>query len=283
LRKTLAHFNELVMMSHSIFSLPFIFIAMLVAAEGWFGWELLLLGGLAAFTARNFAMAFNRYVDRDIDAQNARTAKRPSVDGRVSATAMMVFMVVNALGFVATSYAINSLAFALSIPILLVLASYSYFKRFSAMAHVVLGVTLGLAPIAGAIAVSASIPAWSAMLASGVVLWVAGFDILYSLQDVEFDTKQGLFSIPSRFGVQNALSIALAFHIMTVVLWGWFVVETNLGVWGYIAVGASAVMLGYEHALVRRDFVHINRAFFTVNGYIGIFFLFCVAMQKVVM
>ena len=170
----LKYFNELVMFQHSIFSLPFIFIAMIVSAKGWFGFGLFFLGLLAAITARNFAMGLNRYADREFDAKNPRTANRPSVDGRLSASSILLFTIVNALVFVAVAYMINTLAFYMSIPLLVVLGSYSYFKRFSALAHVVLGLSLGLAPIAGAIAVEGSIPFWSILLSWRYVLgsWI---------------------------------------------------------------------------------------------------------------
>ncbi len=273
LREKIAHFSELVMFKHSVFSLPFIFIAMVVAAKGWFGWKLLLLGTIAAVSARNFAMGVNRYLDRDIDTLNPRTANRPSVDGRVSGVEMVLFIFVNAVVFIADAWMINSLAFKLSIPILVVLAAYTLFKRFSSLAHVVLGVSLGLAPVAGAVAVSAQIPAWSLWLAAGVTFWVAGFDLLYSLQDMEFDRKHGLHSIPSRLGASRTLAIAAFFHLLSVVLWGVFVSAAALGLFACLAVLFAAVMLGYEHYLVRKDFTQIDRAFFTVNGYLGFVFL----------
>jgi len=266
-------FSELVMFKHSVFSLPFIFIAMLVAAEGWFGWKLLFLGTLAAVTARNFAMGVNRYLDRDIDILNPRTKGRPSVDGRVSNTQMLLFIALNALLFVAVAYFINALAFKLSLPILLVLGAYTLFKRFSALAHLILGVSLGLAPIAGVVAVSGEITAWSVYLALGVMFWVAGFDLLYSLQDMEFDRANNLHSIPSRFGAQKTMWIARVFHLLAVLLWGVFVFSAQLGIWADLAVLFAAVMLSYEHYLVNKDFTKIDRAFFTVNGYLGFVFL----------
>ena len=275
------HFNELVMFEHSIFSLPFIFIAMVVAADGWFGWWLLLMGVLAALSARNFAMGLNRYADRDIDALNPRTKNRPNVDGRISATSIMIFVAVNAFVFIAVAYMINQLAFALSIPILFILGAYSYFKRFSSLAHIVLGVSLGLAPIAGVVAVSAEIPVWSVMLSLGVIFWVAGFDLLYSLQDMEFDKENNLHSIPSKYGSKNTLVISSLFHIMTVVFWAAFVYMSQLGNFAVLAVLLSAVMLGYEHYLVRKDFTQIDRAFFTVNGYLGIMFFILIVLDKV--
>jgi 4-hydroxybenzoate polyprenyltransferase len=272
-------FNELVMFQHSIFSLPFIFIAMVVAAQGWFGFTLLVLGTLAALTARNFAMGFNRYLDRDIDALNPRTKNRPSVDGRIDAKSMLIFTIANALGFIAVAYFVNDLALLLSIPILIIIGSYSYFKRFSFLAHIILGVSLGLAPIAGVVAVSESIPLWSIFLSIGVLFWVAGFDLLYSLQDMEVDKELGLHSIPSKFGAQNTMMFSKIMHSFTVIFWALFVVEANLGIFGYLAIIVSALMLSYEHYLVNKDFAKIDRAFFTVNGYLGIIFFIFIVLE----
>lgn len=274
-------FNELVMFEHSIFSLPFIFIGMIVAADGWFGWWLLLMGVFAALSARNFAMGVNRYADRDIDAQNPRTQNRPNVDGRLDSTSILIFIVINAIVFIAVAYMINPLAFALSFPILIVLGGYSYFKRFSSLAHIVLGISLGLAPIAGVVAVSATIPAWSVILSLGVIFWVAGFDLLYSLQDMDFDKENNLHSIPSKYGSDATLLISAFFHMLTVLFWGLFVWVAELGIFAHLAVLLSALMLGYEHYLVRKDFTQIDRAFFTVNGYLGIAFMLLIITDKV--
>ncbi|HLD22727.1 MAG TPA: menaquinone biosynthesis prenyltransferase MqnP [Sulfuricurvum sp.] len=281
LARRLQDFNELVMFQHSVFSLPFIFIAMIVGANGWFGFKLLILGALAAISARNAAMGFNRYVDRVYDIHNSRTAGRPSVDGRLDGASIAIFTAVNALVFMAVAYFINDLAFYLSFPVLIVLFSYSYFKRFSSMAHIVLGISLGLAPMAGAIAVLGDVPLWSLLLSIGVVFWVAGFDLLYSLQDMEFDITNGLHSIPSRFGANATLKISFVFHIITVLFWYWFVKEADLGIFADAAVGFSALMLAYEHYLVRRDFTKIDRAFFTVNGYLGFVFIGFIILDKV--
>lgn len=273
-------FNELVMFEHSIFSLPFIFIAMIVAADGWFGFWLFFMGILAAISARNFAMGVNRYADRDIDAKNPRTENRPNVDGRLDATTILIFILVNAFVFIGVAYMINSLALMLSVPILFILGGYSYFKRFSSLAHIVLGISLGLAPIAGVVAVSATIPAWSVILSLGVIFWVAGFDLLYSLQDMDFDKENNLHSIPSKYGSNATLFISSFFHILTVLFWALFIWVAQLGIFAIIAVVLSAVMLSYEHYLVRKDFTQIDRAFFTVNGYLGIAFLLLIILDK---
>ncbi len=272
IKQKLKNFNELVVFEHSIFSLPFIFIAMVVAQRGWFGFKLLILGLFAAISARNFAMAVNRYLDRDVDALNPRTKNRPSVDGRVSTKEMLVFIVVNASIFILVAYFINTLAFILSIPILAILAIYTIFKRFSALAHIILGISLGLAPIAGAVAVLGSIPTWVVYLSIGVTFWVAGFDLLYSLQDMEFDKENNLHSIPSSLGAKKTLALALIFHTITILFWYLYINESALHLFGYLAIIFSAIMLAYEHYLVRKDFTKIDRAFFTVNGYLGFIF-----------
>ncbi len=274
-------YMKLVKFEHTIFSIPFILIGMIVAANGWFGWKLLILGIIAAVSARNFAMAVNRYLDTDIDAKNPRTKNRVSVTGEVKKNEMLIFIIINALVFIITAYFINKLAFKLSIPILIILGGYSYFKRFSEFAHLILGLSLGLAPIAGVIAVKASIPCWSVFLAIGVMFWVGGFDVLYSLQDIEFDKKEGLYSIPSVLGEKAALFIAKFFHILSVIFWVLFVIYAKLGFFAWLAVIISALTLWYEHKLVNRDYKNIPVAFFTLNGYLGIVFLICIILDKV--
>lgn len=275
-------FNELVMFKHSVFSLPFIFIAMVVAANGWFGFVLLLLGVIAAVTARNYAMGVNRYADRKFDVLNERTQFRPSVDGRLDGTSVLLFTIVNAVVFVITAYLINDLAFYLSFPMLAVLGSYSYFKRFSSAAHLVLGISLGLAPIAGVVAVLGEITPWSVLLSLGVMFWVAGFDLLYSLQDIDFDTENNLHSIPSQYGAGATMMLSALFHLLAVVFWLLFAWCAGLGVYAFIGILLSGCMLLYEHYLVRKDFQKIDRAFFTVNGYLGFIFLAFIIADRIV-
>jgi len=280
LKKLLQDFNELVMFKHSIFSLPFIFIAMIVAADGFFGYKLLFFGTLAAITARNFAMGFNRYADLDIDILNPRTANRPSVDGRLSKDKILGFTIVNALLFIYISYFINQLAFTLSIPILVLLGAYSLFKRFSSLAHLMLGVTLGLAPIAGVIAVEEQITIWAVLLSLGVIFWVSGFDLLYSLQDIEFDKKSSLHSIPAKYGQDATLFISKIFHGLTILFWLLFSIEANLGLFAYLAVIISAIILYNEHKIVSKDIKQIDKAFFTLNGYLGIIYFILIMIDK---
>ena len=280
--KILSDLNELVMFKHSIFSLPFIFIAMIVSADGWFGWRLFFLGILAAISARNFAMGFNRYADIDIDKENPRTANRPSVDGRLDKNSILIFTVVNALVFIIVAYFINSLAFWLSFPILAILGGYSLFKRFSSLAHLVLGLSLGLAPIAGVVAVQGEITLWSIFLSIGVMFWVAGFDLLYSLQDIEYDKEVQLHSIPSVYGSKCTLFLSKIFHALTILFWIFFAYLSGSGFFIYLAIFASAVILYFEHVIVNKDFSKIDKVFFTLNGYLGIMFLIFVIIDKAI-
>ena len=278
--------SDLIVFKHSVFALPFIFTAMIVSSKAingsmWFGFKLFILGLLAAVSARNFAMAFNRYADRDIDKYNPRTANRPSVDGRIGAKNMQLFIALNALIFIVVAYMINDLAFYLSIPILIILGGYSLFKRFSPYAHLVLGVSLGLAPIAGVVAIQESIPMWSVLLSIGVMYWVAGFDLLYSLQDMEYDKANGLFSIPSRFGQDATFFISRLFHAQTVLFWLLFVINAELGFFAYVGVVVAAVVLFFEHRIVLKDFSKIDRAFFTLNGYLGVIFFVLIFLDRI--
>ena len=278
--KKLKDIAELIVFKHSVFALPFIFVAMIVASKiengsAWFGFKLLILGTICAVSARNFAMAFNRYQDEDIDKLNPRTASRPSVDGRIGKGNMQLFIAANALIFIICAYFVNSLAFWLSFPILAILGGYSLFKRFSELAHLVLGLSLGLAPIAGVVAVSATIPLWSVLLCLGVTFWVAGFDLLYSLQDMKFDQENKLFSIPAIYGDKATLFLSAIFHALAFILWLLFAWAAELGAMALFGIVVSGVILFFEHRIVRRDFSKIDRAFFTLNGYLGIlFFIF---------
>ncbi len=272
--------SELVVFEHTIFSSSFILIAMVVAANGWFGFDIFILCTLALIGARNFAMAINRYADIDIDKENPRTKFRPNADGRISPIKIMIFAILNAAIFVLVSYFINDLAFLLSFPFLFILAIYSYFKRFSVFAHFILGVSLSLAPIAGVIAVLGYIPVWSIFLAIGVMFWVAGFDLLYSIQDVDFDKKKGLFSMPAIYGVNNTLIISRICHICACLFWFLFIIYSNGGIFAFIGLVFAILMLIYEHYLVNKDFLNIPKAFFQTNGYLGFIFLFFIILDN---
>ncbi|AXP09104.1 4-hydroxybenzoate polyprenyltransferase [Campylobacter hepaticus] len=277
------HILELVVFKHSIFALPFLLSSMMVASKltydsAWFGFKALILGIICAISARNFAMASNRLMDEDIDKNNPRCANRPNISGKIGRKTIWIFIILNAIIFILCSYFINALAFYLSFPVLFILAIYSAFKRFSSLAHLVLGFCLGLAPIAGSIIVMGKIHLYSVILCLGVSFWTSGFDLLYSLQDMDYDKKVGLYSIPAKFGLKITLFISAFFHVLAVLFWLLFVWEVwgiALGNIALIGVIISAIILALEHKIIHKDFIHINKVFFTLNGYLSIiFFIF---------
>ncbi|ENQ6681204.1 menaquinone biosynthesis prenyltransferase MqnP [Campylobacter upsaliensis] len=271
---------ELVVFKHSIFALPFLLSAMIVASKlkndsVWFGFSALILGIICAVSARNFAMATNRLIDEDIDKDNPRCKDRPNISGRIGKMSVWGFILVNALVFIVCSYFINPLAFYLSFPVLFLLAFYSAFKRFSSLAHLVLGFCLGLAPVAGSIIVLGEIHLFSVILCLGVTFWTAGFDLLYSLQDMEYDKKVGLHSVPAKFGANATLFISAFCHFLATLFWLLFVWVAPLGGLAFFGVLICGAILMAEHLIVRKNFAHIDRAFFTLNGYLSVvFFIF---------
>ncbi|ELY5425625.1 4-hydroxybenzoate polyprenyltransferase [Campylobacter upsaliensis] len=271
---------ELVVFKHSIFALPFLLSAMIVASKlkndsVWFGFSALILGIICAVSARNFAMATNRLMDEDIDKDNPRCKDRPNISDRIGKMSVWGFILVNALVFIVCSYFINPLAFYLSFPVLFLLAFYSAFKRFSSLAHLVLGFCLGLAPVAGSIIVLGEIHLFSVILCLGVTFWTAGFDLLYSLQDMEYDKKVGLHSVPAKFGANATLFISAFCHFLATLFWLLFVWVAPLGGLAFFGVLICGAILMAEHLIVRKNFAHIDRAFFTLNGYLSVvFFIF---------
>ncbi|EAK4283180.1 4-hydroxybenzoate polyprenyltransferase [Campylobacter upsaliensis] len=271
---------ELVVFKHSIFALPFLLSAMIVASKlkndsVWFGFSALILGIICAVSARNFAMATNRLMDEDIDKDNPRCKDRPNISGRIGKMSVWGFILVNALVFIVCSYFINPLAFYLSFPVLFLLAFYSAFKRFSSLAHLVLGFCLGLAPVAGSIIVLGEIHLFSVILCLGVTFWTAGFDLLYSLQDMEYDKKVGLHSVPAKFGASATLFISAFCHFLATLFWLLFVWVAPLGGLAFFGVLICGAILMAEHLIVCKNFAHIDRAFFTLNGYLSVvFFIF---------
>lgn len=275
---------ELIVFKHSIFALPFLFSSMAVgykiARETDFTQapslvKAIIFGIIAAVSARSFAMAVNRLMDEDIDKDNPRCANRPNISGRIGKKSVLFFIIANAFVFVCACYFINSLAFGLSFAVLFVLAIYSAFKRFSYLAHLVLGFCLGLAPIAASVIVLNQIHIYSVILCLGVMFWTAGFDLLYALQDMEYDKKAGLHSIPAKFGKKATFFISAFFHFLAVLFWLLFAWVSGLGALAYAGIFISAAILFAEHKIVRKNFAQIDKAFFTLNGYLSIiFFIF---------
>jgi 4-hydroxybenzoate polyprenyltransferase len=263
---------DLVKFSHTLFALPFALLGAALAAhgpEGWMGRPRDWLGILLCMaSARTAAMAFNRLVDRRIDALNPRTASRHLPRGRLASGPVAAFTAVASLGFVASTllFMPNVWPIALSIPVLLWLLGYSFAKRFTSLAHVWLGLALAFAPVCAWVAFRGSIGWPPILLGLAVMTWVTGFDVIYACQDEAFDRSHGLHSIPGRMGTRGALRFAAACHAATVLtLVGLGLVYPFGTIW-FVGVAVVAVLLFYEHAIVRPDDLsRVNVAFFQVN------------------
>lgn len=262
---------EMIKFEHTLFALPFALIAALVAANGLPRWMTLLWILVAMVGARSAAMAFNRIADVQFDRDNPRTKKRALVTGLVSKAEAWAFTIVSVGLLVLAAFKLNRLAFALSPVAILVVMGYSYTKRFTAWSHIVLGLALAIAPSGAWIAVKGRLDVPPVLLSAAVALWTAGFDIIYSLQDVDFDCRTGLRSLPQTFGVAGALCISRAFHALMVVALFLFGQFAGLGTYYFIGAGIVACFLVYEHSLVSpRDTSRVNTAFFTMNGFVSV-------------
>lgn len=270
----LRHFLGLIRFSHTLFALPFALLAAVLAwRETEFRWQHLVGILLCMVFARSAAMAFNRLIDRHIDASNPRTASRHLPAGLLSVNGVRLFTLASSAGFIASTLLFwpNRWPVILSIPVLLFLLGYSYAKRFTSWCHYWLAAALMLSPIAAWIAITGTLTWTPILLAAVVFFWVGGFDILYACQDVDFDRQRGLFSVPARFGVANALRIAAFSHAIAVsaLLGLWYV--AGLGLVFLVGTIAVAALLIYEHSLVRPDDLsRVNLAFFHVNAIISL-------------
>lgn len=278
--RQIATILEMIKFAHSIFAMPFALIALLLAGRDLpGGWPHLGQLGLilaCMVTARSVAMTFNRIADASIDARNPRTARRALAAGLLSKAFAWGFLLVMALGFLAGSAGFwwlyrNPWPIRLAVPALLVLCGYSYAKRFTSLTHVWLGVSTGLAPVATWIAISPGTFGWPAIVLGVVVLlWMVGFDIIYALQDVEVDRREGLFSLPARLGPAKALVVSRACHVCVIGLLVWLGVLAGLGVVWYAGVAVVAMLLVVEQSMVSAtDISKVNVAFFTMNGIVS--------------
>jgi 4-hydroxybenzoate polyprenyltransferase len=300
---TIKNYLSLIKFSHTIFAMPFALIGFFLGAKQGVGhwvmneyadyrpspwmfdndlrplWALLILIILCMIFARSAAMAFNRYLDRNFDARNPRTAIREIPSGIVSANNALVFTVISSFLFIVTCYFINRICFFLSPIALLIVLGYSYTKRFTPLCHLVLGVGLSLAPIGAYLAVTGNFSLLPILFSLAVIFWVSGFDIIYALQDEEFDKSQKLYSIPAWLGKTQALKISQLLHVFCaacIVFAGWF---GDFG-WAYwVGVAIFIGMLIYQHSIVRpNDLRRVNLAFMTANGLASVVFaLFVIA------
>lgn len=266
---------SLIKFSHTIFAMPFALIGFFLATKSnEFEWNTLLYVVLCMIFARSAAMAFNRYIDRNIDAANSRTAQiREIPNGSIKANSALIFVIINCLLFIGTTYLINPLCLALSPVALLVILGYSYTKRFTALCHLVLGLGLALAPIGAYLAVSGEFNIIPLLFSAAVLFWVSGFDIIYSLQDQEFDKEQKLHSIPVLIGTKNALNLSKILHFLTFSALSIAGSFSDFSLYYWIGFGIFTVLLIYQHLLVKHnDLRKINLAFFTTNGIASVVF-----------
>ena len=264
---------EMIKWEHSIFALPFALVGAMLAAGGWPTRSQLLWIVVCMVAARSAAMAFNRLADHEIDAANPRTAMRALPAGLLSRRFVIAFIVFWCVTFVVAAAQLNPLTFYLSPLALAIVLFYSYTKRFTRFSHVFLGFALGAAPAAAWIAVRGSLDIRILILTAAVTLWVGGFDILYACQDYEHDRTHRLYSLPQSVGIPKALLMARVLHFQVMVLLTALVLVFQLGWLAIAGLGAVAILLAYEHTLVRaNDLSKLNAAFFTMNGMIAVVF-----------
>ncbi len=278
--KTLRSFGSLVKIQHTIFSLPFVALGVALGADGFPSVSVIVFVILALIAARTAAMAFNRIVDVTYDARNSRTAKRELVTGELSLRQAGVLTVVAAVLFIVFANALNRTCGILAVPTLALILGYSFTKRFTALSHFVLGLALGVSPGAGWLAVGAPLSATPFLLGAIVVFWVAGFDILYSLADTDFDSENELHSIPSALGPTRAIMLARLLHIVCFGLMVALFFQLGLPPWSLLSIVPTFALFVRQHTLVKADDLsRLDFAFFTVNGWIG--FLYCIAVGVV--
>jgi 4-hydroxybenzoate polyprenyltransferase len=286
--RTLSTMLEMVKIEHTLFALPFAFLGMLLAAAGWPPWRTVLWIVVAMVGARSAAMGFNRLVDRRIDAANPRTAGRALPAGLVTPGAVALFVAASAALLILAAWRLNPLTLALSPVALAILFLYSYTKRFTWGSHLFLGLALSGAPLGAWIAVRGDIKPAPLVLAGAVLTWVAGFDVLYALQDEEFDRRTGLFSVPARFGVVGSLWISGFLHAATLTLLALLprvysripAGPPGLGAWYWVGWAGCLALIAYQHWVVRPgDLSRLNAAFFTANGALSVWLFATTALD----
>jgi 4-hydroxybenzoate polyprenyltransferase len=274
---------EMIKWEHSIFALPFALTASVLAARGWPKISVLLLIIVCMVSARTAAMAFNRLADADLDGANPRTATRALPQGVLSKGFVAGFVAVSAAIFLLAAGMLNRLTLELAPVALGVVLVYSYMKRITRWSHLVLGLSLGIAPSAAWIAVRGSFDPRIAVLTLAVLLWVGGFDVLYACQDFEHDRRAGLNSVPQAFGVEAAFWIARVMHLGMIAVLVWLIQLFGLGGIAMAGVGLVAILLAYEHAIISpKDLRRMNAAFFTLNGIISVVFFCFVAADVLI-
>lgn len=277
---------SLVLFAHSVFALPFALIGFFLAVQTTdhsFSWVKLLAMLACMVLARNAAMSFNRYLDRDIDAANPRTAVRDIPAGRIRPSEALTFTIINALLFIGVTYLINPLCFYLSPVALFIVLGYSYTKRFTPLCHLVLGLGLGLAPVGAYMVVTGGFHLIPVLYGLAVLFWVSGFDIIYALQDEEFDREHQLYSIPVLLGTKNALRLSAILHVLSALFVIIPAVLMPVGLAYYLGVVFYIGLLIYQHRIVSpTDLSRVDRAFMTTNGIASVIFAACYLLDIII-
>jgi 4-hydroxybenzoate polyprenyltransferase len=264
---------EMIKFEHSVFALPFALTGAVLAVHGWPTWRQVSWIIVAMVGARSAAMTFNRIADLRIDAANPRTRMRALPAGHLTMGFAAGFTVVSCALVMLAAYELNPLAFKLAPVVIALLLGYSYTKRFTFLSHLVLGLCLGLSPVAASIALRGDVDRGILLLGAAVMLWVAGFDLIYACQDVEFDRQKGLFSVPARFSIRVALWLSAMLHIAMMALLITVARIESLGWLAFAGLALVALLLAYEHGLVRpSDLSRVNAAFFNINGFVSVLF-----------
>ena len=273
---TLTNYSRMIKLSHTLFALPFAGLSVVLALIASTKSVEVLYHNIfwiiaCMFTLRSSAMGFNRYIDRDIDAKNPRTTNREIPSGTLSERSVLLFVILSSLLFIFSTYQINLLCFYLSFPTLFIVLFYSVSKRFTVLCHFILGLAIGLAPTGAWVAIQETVDLIPVLWSLGLLFHIAGFDILYSTQDAQFDKQENLYSIPSKYGIQTALWVARFSHVLASTFLLYAGIVANLGLFYFLFLGIALVLFAVEHFMVSpTDLTKVPIAFFHVNASISI-------------
>jgi len=273
---------EMIKFQHSIFALPFAYLGAFLSQMRMPDFITLAWITIAMVSARSFAMAVNRLIDMEIDRRNPRTAERALPKGLLSVSGVILFSFISLTVFLLAVYNLSPICRYLWPIVVIPFIVYPYTKRFTWLSHFVLGFCLGLAPVGAWIAVTNTISPEPFLIGTAVLLWVAGFDIFYAIQDIAFDQQQKLHSIPARFGVRTSLLLTKILHFISIAFLSWVGIRLNLGIFYFIGVCFTAILLTYENSIIKpNDLSKLNMAFFTMNGVVSILMFCFVAMEVI--
>ena len=275
-------YMEMIKFQHSIFALPFAYLGAFLAQLKVPDFMTILWITVAMVGARSFAMAANRLIDMEIDRRNPRTAERALPKGHLSVSNVILFSIISLIVFLFAVYNLAPICRYLWPLVVIPFVVYPYTKRFTWLSHFVLGLCLGLAPVGAWIAVTNTISIEPFLIGVAVLCWVAGFDIFYAMQDIDFDRRHNLYSIPARFGIRPSLVLTKLLHAASIILLSYLGIRMNMGIFYFVGIFVTAVLLAYENIIIKADDLsRLNMAFFTMNGVISVL-MFCFVAVEVI-